>query len=189
MRKHRNTTTYYILVIYLSIVAALCLLGMASCNPVKQVLKSEDKKRQVWEAGVLADWCVNDTAFVSDTTVLLDTLYNIEYKSDTVTVGDSVWIDRVEYRTISKTVTIRDTAVVRDNSLIDLQRKAIEVKDKEIKALYEKGKELEQDFKDMKHRRNKWRLYFFLLLAVITAFILRKPIIKLAAIIISPIKL
>ncbi len=174
----------YIVQLVAAIMIIVALIALNSCNPVKKVLQDTSKMKQVWEVGVLKSWCVNDSVYVSDTTIISDTLNVIETVSDTVQIGDSVWIDRVEYRTIHKTITIRDTTVVTDNSRVNLLQKELQNKGNEILLFHEKLTNSVNKITLIKKERNKWRLYFFVLLAAFTAFILRKPILKL----ISPIK-
>lgn len=174
----------FILIFTLVALAAL-MLYLSSCNPVKRVLKDPFKTQQVFDEGVKLGWCVNDSVYISDTTIILDTLNVIETVSDTVQIGDSVWIDRVEYRTITKTVTIRDTTVITDNSRINLLQKQLIKQDGEIIQLDNKVKEAKAETKKSRQERNKWRLWFFLLLGAFGVWIFRKPILKL----ISPIKL
>lgn len=158
---------------------SLLLLGMSSCNPVKQVLKDESKKRQVWEQGVLSGWCVNDSVFVSDTTIVLDTLHSIDYSTDTVTVDNVKYIEKVSYRTVEKKITIHDTAIVKDNKQIELQGKLIDSQRAEMSQIYKDLKESEALEKQRRKERNKWRLYFFISIGAFGAWLLRKPILKL----------
>lgn len=171
----------------LLIVAALGILCLAlfGCSPVKRVLNNPKHYNTIAEHLISSGLCVNDSIYISDTTILLDTLYNIETVTDTVTVGDSVWIDRVEYRTIKKTVTIRDTTIVTDNSRINLLQKQISLHLQNESKLKTDLVNIKSAKKEMQQERNKWRLYFFLLLFGVVGWFLRKPILKL----ISPIKI
>lgn len=178
----------------LLIVAALGMLCLAlfGCNPVKRVLNNPKYYNPIADHVISSGLCVNDSIYISDTTILLDTLYNIETVTDTVTVGDSVWIDRVEYRTIKKTVTIRDTTVVTDNSRINLLQKELIKKDGELIAKNDELAKSKSETKEVRKERNKWRLYFFLLLGGIGTLIglLIGWKIKTGALkLISPIKL
>jgi len=155
------------------------ILLFASCNPVKKVLRDESKMREVWNKGALEGWCVNDSVYVSDTTIVLDTLHSIDYVSDTITIDNVKYIEKLSYKTIEKKITIRDTTVVTDNSRIELQGKLIEHQKGEIKQLGINLKESEALTKQKRQERNKWRLYFFLAVFSFAAWILRKPIIKL----------
>lgn len=161
------------------------ILACISCNPVKKVLKDENKMREVWEKGVLKDWCVNDSVYVSDTTILLDTLNVIEASTDTVTVNDTVRITRIDNKYITKTVTIRDTTIVTDRSKEKLlQQEVSKLLDDQIK-LKQDIVNIEAEKKAIKKSKNKAWLFFWILLAASLGWALRKPIMKL----ISPVKL
>lgn len=161
------------------------ILACISCNPVKKVLKDENKMREVWEKGVLKDWCTNDSVYVSDTTILLDTLNVIETSTDTVTVNDTVRITRVDNKYITKTVTIRDTTIVTDRSKEKLlQQEVSKLLDDQIK-LKQDIVNIEAEKKAMKKSKNKAWLFFWILLAAFAGWMFRKPIMKL----ISPVKL
>jgi hypothetical protein len=172
--------------VLISVIVGLILLN--SCNPVKQVLKDSAKMQVVFDKGVELGWCVNDSIFTSDTTILLDTLHLVETSTDTVTVNDTVRITKTEYKTITKTVTIRDTAIVEDFKRIDLLQKKLQDKGNEIilfqEKLINKGKEITL----IKQARNKWRLYFFILLGIIGVYLFRKPL-RFAINRVSPIKI
>lgn len=175
--------------IIISILCAVFVLGalavvFSSCNPVKQVLKDEYKMRKVWNEGALDGWCVNDTTIVSksDTLVTFDTLYSLDFKTDTFNIDHEV----VKVKTVTKTVKIRDTIkqVVTDNSRVDILNDMLnKCNDGQLQLSHElDAKNIE--FEDMKVYRNRWRFRFFLLALAIAVYLLRKPILKL----ISPIK-
>lgn len=172
-------------VVFWAFLLGTIILACISCNPVARVISNPKHYKAITEHVISSGACVNDSVYISDTTIILDTLNVIETVSDTVRIGDSVWIDRVEYRTITKTVTIRDTTIVTDRAKENLlQNKLIDKTGEVLK----KSEELEQskaETKEARKERNKWRLYFFLLLAAFGVWIFRKPILKL----ISPIKL
>lgn len=166
-------------IIYGLAIILICIWLLSSCNPVKQVLKDESKKRQVWEQGSLDGWCANDSVFISDTTIILDTLHSIDYVSDTITVDNVKYIEKLSYKTIEKKITIRDTTVVTDNSRIKLQGELIDKQRAEMFQLSKNLKESEALEKQRRKERNKWRLYFFISVGAFAAWLLRKPIFKL----------
>jgi hypothetical protein len=172
--------------VLISVIVGLILLN--SCNPVKQVLKDSAKMQQVFDKGVELGWCVNDSIFTSDTTILLDTLHVIESNTDTVTVNDTVRITKTEYKYITKTVTIKDTAIVEDFKRIDLLQKKVITKDGELLAMSEQLSKTHALAHAMKKARNKWRLYFFILLGIIGVYLFRKPL-RFAINRVSPIKI
>lgn len=165
--------------------AGLVLAILTSCNPVKQVLKDEYKMRKVWNEGVLDGWCVNDTTIVSksDTLITFDTLYSLDFKTDTFNIDHEV----VKVKTVTKTVKIRDTIkqVVTDNSRVDILNDMLnKCNDGQLQLSHElDAKNIE--YEDMQTNRNRWRFRFFLLALAIAVYLFRKPILKL----ISPIKI
>lgn len=172
--------------VMLSVLLWMVIVLLAGCNPIKQIINNPKHYEAAKELIISNGECVNDTTYLSDTTIVFDTLHAVDYQTDTVRIGDSVWIDRVEYRekVVTKKVTIRDTAIVTDNSRIELLQKKLAEKEVELSGISGQLSQVKADLKAMKKERNKWRLYFWLLVAAITAFILRKPILR----IISPIK-
>ncbi len=172
--------------ILISVIVGLVLLN--SCNPVKQVLKDEAKMKQVWEKGVLKDWCTNDSVYTSDTIVTLDTLHLLETSTDTVTINDTVRITKTEYKYITKTVNIRDTTVVTDRSKENLLQKEVN------KGLEEQSKQLakivalEKANSELRKSKNKAWTFVWIILAIIGVYLFRKPL-RFAFNRISPIKI
>ncbi len=172
--------------ILISVIVGLILLN--SCNPVKQVLKDEGKMREVWEKGVLKNWCSNDSVYTSDTTVLLDTLHVVESTTDTLKVDSIIYITKTDYKTITKTVTIRDTTIVTDRSKENLLQKEVSKHlDIQIK-LKQDIVNIEEKEKQARKDRNKWRLWFFILLGAFGIYLARKRL-KFLFNRVSPIKL
>ena len=102
----------------------LFILFIISCNPVKQVLRDEDKLQQVARVIVNGGWCANDTTFItkSDTLVKVDTFLNVEVYTDTQKVNEFVYITKWKTKNIVKSITIRDTlkSYIVDNARIKL---------------------------------------------------------------------
>jgi hypothetical protein len=160
-------------IFYLYIIATLILTLLFSCNPVKQVLKDESKMRQVWNEGALIGWCVNDSVFInkSDTLINFDTLYALDIQVDTIFLNDVQTIVKKEIKTVTKTVTIRDTlkTVIVDNSRVALLDNIVKKQEGEIE-------DLTNDLRLTKQQRNKWSFRFFALLGIIVIVLFRKPI-------------
>lgn len=160
-------------VFYLYIIATLILTLLFSCNPVKQVLKDNDKMIEVWEKGALIGWCANDSVFInkSDTLINFDTLYALDLQVDTIFLNDVQTIVKKEVKTVTKTVTIRDTikTVIVDNSRVELLGNQV---------LKQNGiiENLKSDLKLTRQQRNKWTFRFFALLGIILVVAFRKPI-------------
>ena len=103
---------------------SILLLLLVGCNPVKQVLRDQDKLEKVAKVVVKGGWCANDTTFIvkSDTLVEFDTLVNIDIQVDTQKVNEFVYITNWKTRDIIKSVTIHDTvkSFIVDNARVRL---------------------------------------------------------------------
>jgi len=102
----------------------ILFLLFVSCNPVKQVLRDQDKLEQVARVVVKGGWCANDTTFItkSDTLVEIDTFVNVKMQIDTQKVNEFVYITNWKTRDIVKSVTIHDTlrSYIVDNARVRL---------------------------------------------------------------------
>jgi hypothetical protein len=102
----------------------ILFLLFVSCNPVKQVLRDQDKLEQVARVLVKGGWCANDTTFItkSDTLVEIDTFVNVKIQIDTQKVNEFVYITNWKTRDIVKSVTIHDTlkSYIVDNARVRL---------------------------------------------------------------------
>ena len=105
----------------------LLVLFFASCNPVKKVLKDPTKFDIVKDTVIKRGYCKCDTSFVyvTDTLEVTDTLYDVLV--DTLVINDSIVFWDVKYKTIKKTITIRDSikATVVDSSMVAVIRKEL----------------------------------------------------------------
>ena len=103
---------------------SLLLILLIGCNPVKQVLRDQEKLEEVAKVVVKGGWCANDTTFIttSDTLVELDTLVRIDTLTDTKIINDSVYITNWKTRDIIKSITIHDTlkSFIVDNARVRL---------------------------------------------------------------------
>jgi hypothetical protein len=103
---------------------SLLLLLLIGCNPVKQVLRDQEKLEEVAKVVVKGGWCANDTTFIttSDTLVELDTLVRIDTLTDTYVLNDTTYITKWKTREITKKVTIHDTikSFIVDNARVRL---------------------------------------------------------------------
>ena len=102
----------------------LLLMLFVGCNPVKQVLRDQEKLEQVAKVVVKGGWCANDTTFIvkSDTIVDIDTLVRIDTLTDTYVLNDTVHIVKWKTRDIIKSTTIHDTikSFIVDNARVRL---------------------------------------------------------------------
>ena len=103
---------------------SLLLILLIGCNPVKQVLRDQDKLEEVAKVVVKGGWCANDTTFVvkSDTIVDVDTLVRIDTLTDTYVLNDTTYITKLKTRDIIKSITIHDTlkSFIVDNARVRL---------------------------------------------------------------------
>ena len=103
---------------------SLLLLLLVSCNPVKQVLRDQEKLEEVAKVVVKGGWCANDTTFItkSDTLVKIDSFIRIDTQTDTQIINDSVYITKWKTRDIIKSITIHDTlkSFIVDNARVRL---------------------------------------------------------------------
>ena len=103
---------------------SLLLLLLIGCNPVKQVLRDQEKLEKVAKVVVKGGWCANDTTFVvkSDTLVEVDTLVRVDTLTDTYVFNDTTYITKWKTRDITKSITIHDTikSFIVDNARVRL---------------------------------------------------------------------
>lgn len=116
------------------------LILLSSCNPIKQVLNNPSKFAIVKDTVLARGYCANDTSFVyvTDTLEVTDTLY--EVMTDTLVINDSLVFWDVNYKTIQRTIRIRDSikSVVVDSAMVGVLRKelAIAQEDKKWKKMF-----------------------------------------------------
>ena len=100
------------------------IFWLLSCNPVKQVLRDQEKLEEVAKVVVKGGWCASDTTFIvkSDTLVEVDTLVRIDTLTDTYVLNDTTYITKWKTRDITKSITIHDTikSFIVDNARVRL---------------------------------------------------------------------
>ena len=113
-------------IILLAFILLFVVLWLASCNPVKQVLRDQNKLDAVAKVVVAGGYCANDTTYIvkSDTTIQVDTLIQNDTTIQVETRNDTTYLTRLKYRDIIKSITIHDTikSVVVDNARLNLIR-------------------------------------------------------------------
>jgi hypothetical protein len=111
-------------VLLIGLILVFFIFWLVSCNPVKQVLRDQDKLEQVAKVVVKGGWCANDTTFVvkSDTLVEVDTLVRIDTLTDTYVLNDTTYITKSKIKEITKSITIHDTikSFIVDNARVRL---------------------------------------------------------------------
>ena len=111
-------------ILLIALILVFFVFWLLSCNPVKQVLRDQEKLEEVAKVVVKGGWCANDTTFVvkSDTIVDIDTLVRIDTLTDTYVLNDTVHIVKWKTRDITKSITIHDTikSFIVDNARVRL---------------------------------------------------------------------
>ena len=136
------------------------LILLIGCNPVKQVLRDQDKLEQIAKVIVAGGWCANDTTFItkSDTLVEFDTLINVKLQVDTQKVNEFVYITNWKTRDIVKSVTIHDTL---KSYIVDNAR---------VRLLQTDSARLSGEVIEWKGKAKKRQLWIFLLIGLIGAY-------------------
>lgn len=163
----------------------LLLIILPACNPVKQVLKDKKKLDIVAIEVIRQGYCVNDT--VVETRI--DTLYQSDSSAvnyikvtqpidTTFADGAQLVIDssghvtvscpvKVQYKTVTKTETIRDKSLEnilkKDIAKLDSIKKDLEFTVRERNIL------IEETQQQLKKSERKFKLFLFALFAVVAA--------------------
>jgi len=111
-------------ILLIALILVFAIFWLLSCNPVKQVLRDQEKLEEVAKVVVKGGWCANDTTFItkSDTLVEVDTLVRIDTLTDTYILNDTVYFTKWKTRDITKSITIHDTikSFIVDNARVRL---------------------------------------------------------------------
>lgn len=137
----------------------LLILLFISCNPVKQVLRSPEKTL------VVVDKYLQQYPIVSDTlyqTIKGDSIVNVITQNDTSYIHDSITNERVITKYLTRIVSKTDTTV---KTIID--RTFQMTLQREVAAKGAVLDQREKDLSDMKASRNKFRLWFWVLVGAI----------------------
>ncbi len=142
----------------------LLLILFVSCNPVKQVLRDQEKLEEVAKVVVKGGWCANDTTFVvkSDTLVEVDTLVRVDTLTDTYVFNDTTYITKWKTRDIIRSITIHDTI------------KSFIVDNARVRLLQADSVRLSNDLTEWKGKANNRLSLLILLLIAIGIFIYLK---------------
>lgn len=138
----------------------LFLLLFLGCNPVKQVLRDQDKLEEVAKVVVKGGWCANDTTYItkSDTLVKIDTFIRIDTQIDTHIFNDTTYITKWKTRDITKSIIIHDTL------------KSFIVDNARVKLLQADSTRLSNKSITWEAKAKKRQLWIFLLLGMIAAY-------------------
>lgn len=155
------------------------LLILISCSQERKVQRAVDVLSQ--EPSAAASFCSNrfpskDTTIYKDSLVFLDTLYQIS-PADTIVREDTVVITITSpSKTITKTIVKTKEVIKQPIEKVEEQRQLYLACESRYQALYLKWEATEL-------QRKKWNERFWwllLVLAALTGYIFRKPILKLA---------
>lgn len=137
------------------------ILVFVSCNPVKQVLRDQDKLEQVAKVVVKGGWCANDTTFItkSDTLIEVDTLIRIDTETYTQIVNDTTYITKWKTREIIKSTTIHDTL---KSYIVDNAR---------VRLLQADSSRLAYELNDWEHKAKKRQFWIFFLLGIFALYL------------------
>lgn len=137
----------------------LCFL-LLSCNPVKQVLRDQEKLEQVAKVVVKGGWCASDTTFItkSDTIIDVDTIIRIDTQTDTKIINDSVYFTKWKTRDIVKSITIHDTL---RSYIVDNAR---------VRLLQSDSTHLTNEMNDWKGKAKKRQMLVFILIGLIAGY-------------------
>jgi hypothetical protein len=143
---------------------SLLLILLVGCNPVKQVLRDQEKLEEVAKVVVKGGWCANDTTFVvkSDTLVEVDTLVRVDTLTDTYVFNDTTYITKWKTRDIIRSITIHDTI------------KSFIVDNARVRLLQADSVRLSNDLTEWKGKANNRLSLLILLLIAIGVFIYLK---------------
>jgi hypothetical protein len=138
----------------------LFILLFISCNPVKQVLRDQDKLEQVAKVVVKGGWCANDTTYItkSDTLIEVDTLVRIDTETFTEIVNDTTYITKWKTRDIIKSITIHDTL---RSYIVDNAR---------VRLLQADSTRLTNEMNDWKGKAKKRQIWVFILIGLIAGY-------------------
>jgi hypothetical protein len=139
---------------------SLLFVLLIGCNPVKQVLRDQEKLEEVAKVVVKGGWCANDTTFItkSDTIVDVDTIIRIDTQTDTHIFNDTTYITKWKTRDIVKTLTIHDTI------------KSFIVDNARVRLLQTDSARLTYELNEWEGKAKKRQLWIFLLIGMMGAY-------------------
>lgn len=167
--------------VYIAFLWLILVLG--SCNPVKQVLKDNQKFEIVAKEVVKRGYCINDTVIVDtghieiihDTTRRVDSfkLGGTYQNIDTILpsgarvniLDDFLFVECPE--AVTTTQTLHKTAFIRDKKLEDILKAEIVVKDDSIKNLIFSNRDKELVVKEAQAKLKNALFRFWVLVAVL----------------------
>lgn len=179
-----------------NLITSICILAVVlfACNPVKRVMKDQQKFDKVAEEVIRRGYCVNDTVTVE--TIKDSIVYEVSIIEDTIKVpcadfDTTIGNDGTQIKISSGVLsyfhkckeTIRTKKItnnIRDRSLENILKNDIAKRDSAIGVYMELYKKTQLEVKAVtaEKRALQWKLIGIVLLSGIIIF--RKQIIKLA---------
>lgn len=99
---------------YLSL--GLVLVLLSSCDPVKRLLKRQERTQRIIAEYLAKNPPKVDTVYIKgEIEYHSDTIVNENIYVDTIRLSDTVWIHQTKYRDLIKTVRVTDTIEYRTN--------------------------------------------------------------------------
>lgn len=140
------------------------VLLLFGCNPVKQVLRDQDKLEQVAKVVIAGGWCANDTTFIvkSDTLVVIDTLIHNDIETYTEIINDTAFITKWKTRDIIKSTIIHDTL---KSYIVDNAR---------VRLLQADSSRLSYELNDWERKAKKRQFWIFFLLGIFALYLYLK---------------
>ena len=138
----------------------LLIILLIGCNPVKQVLRDQEKLEEVAKVVVKGGWCANDTTFIvkSDTIIDVDTLVEVKTDIEVETINDTTYVTKWKTNTITKTLTIHDTL---KSYIVDNAR---------IRLLQTDSARLTYELNEWEGKAKRRQLWIFLLIGMMGAY-------------------
>lgn len=153
----------YLLIITLTIL-------FAGCATQRKAEKFYKKHPVELAKKCATEFPVRDSLIKGDTIINYDTLWELEYRVDTlisepqiITETKTVTVPKL----VTKYVTVRDTIVRENTAKISVLNSQIAKSARDIRILTEKTHELSQERDTFKHERNKARLINWILYVII----------------------
>jgi len=146
---------------------------LSSCDPSRKLHKALDEiaKHPIESAKYCADkYPVRDSVVKGDTITVTDTLWGIVTDTVTDIYNDTVFVTKFQDRVINKTRTVKDT-IFRENTarVKEFEQRYLNCEGK-YQDLFLKHEQAVEQAAEYKKERNKWRLYFWLLVAAIGGY-------------------
>lgn len=173
---------------YLSVILVISLIG---CDPVKRVLKDEEKFDLVAEEVVRRGKCINDTVVITkikDSIIRKDSIIqkivNVPCKDFDTSIGRS----RIKISSGVLTFTTADSIIirkqtitntVRDRKLEEILKRDISARDIQIDSLKSSVRNSQIEKKELKSDLREMHFRFWALLVAAGVIIFRKSLLRL----------